>query len=213
MFKALYQHNSEHIKQLIKHGADVNEKNIQGTPFLWQVIDKRKHFSEKKFHELIDLLIEKGVNLSFTVGCNNATVMHQAIGYEQIILLEKLIQAGASLNVQNAYGNTALHDAAKKNKPELVALLLSRGADYRIKNKSDKSAYDCTTNNVIKKMIRDREFVVNSITISVPLRSWDEMRLHAVLRMRAGERKHEESGVKKTRLMLHRLVSKNNFFI
>lgn len=202
LFKALYSHNSEKVKQLIKRGANVNEKDNSGISFLWQVIDERKSFSEKKLHELIDLLLEKGVTLDFAVGANKATVVHQVVAYKQIPVLEKLIQAGALINAQNAYGSTALHNAARKNESGLVALLLSRGADHRIKNNSGKSAYDCTSNKIIKKMIRDRGFVVNSITISVPTSRYDQAGLHAVLRVRAVDGKCEENGVKKTRLML-----------
>jgi len=142
-------------------GADVNEKDSNDTSFLWQVIDSRKHFSEKEVIDIVDLLIKKGVNVHVTVGHKQATVLHQTAGYGLVSLLEKFIQASADVNVQDRYGNTPLinvvkspHKAALKNEKQLVGLLLSYNADRDIKKDNGKTAYDCAKSDEIKKCMK-----------------------------------------------------------
>ena len=57
LFRALYSYDAEKIKKLIMDGADVNEKDSNDTSFLWQVIDSRKHFSEKEVIDIVDDMI------------------------------------------------------------------------------------------------------------------------------------------------------------
>ena len=114
LFRALYSYDAEKVKKLIMDGADINEKDSWDTPFLWQVIDSRKRFSEKEVCEIIDLLIEKGVNLDFTVGRNRATILHQTAAYGEVSLLAKFIKAGANVNVKNKYGQTACERAKRE---------------------------------------------------------------------------------------------------
>ena len=46
-----------------------------------------------------------------------------------------LINAGVELNFQNNDGSTALHTASFFCRPEIVQILLAKGADKTIKNK------------------------------------------------------------------------------
>ncbi len=53
-----------------------------------------------------------------------------------------LIDAGADLNFRNNDGSTPLHTASFFCRPELVALLLKKGADKSIKKKYGQTAYE-----------------------------------------------------------------------
>ncbi len=48
-------------------------------------------------------------------------------------VVKKLITAGANLNAPDNYGYTALHKAAKAGHEQIVRLLVSNGADYKLK--------------------------------------------------------------------------------
>ena len=45
-----------------------------------------------------------------------------------------------SINIQNKYGNTALHEAAEKGHNEVAATLIKAGADLNIQNNEGKTA-------------------------------------------------------------------------
>ena len=53
-----------------------------------------------------------------------------------------LIEAGAYIDAQDIYGNTALIYAASDNNDDVVELLIDAGADIELTNTSGFSAYD-----------------------------------------------------------------------
>ncbi|MDD9899856.1 MAG: ankyrin repeat domain-containing protein [Alphaproteobacteria bacterium] len=60
-------------------------------------------------------------------------------GYEKVA--RALLENGADVNMRDAYGNTALHYAARHKRIGLVAMLVAQGADFRLKNRTGDSAY------------------------------------------------------------------------
>ena len=69
-----------------------------------------------------------------------AGILHQAIGRNELPLLQSYLDQGANINAvpEDAGGQTALMMACRTNKLEAVRLLLERGADTTI---SDKDGY------------------------------------------------------------------------
>lgn len=63
-----------------------------------------------------------------------------------INIIEKLIYSSDDIDIQNIYGNTALHEACREKNYEAVKLLLGVGADRHITNNYDKTAYECSDN-------------------------------------------------------------------
>ena len=57
-------------------------------------------------------------------------------------MAEMLIDAGASINIQNFNGATALIYAATFNQKQIVALLITNGADTSIKDSRGQTAAD-----------------------------------------------------------------------
>ena len=81
--------------------------------------------------------------LSLGVGINDRdfagfTPLHhcaQHLGNEVTLkMAERLIKAGADVNAKNRFGDTPLHECVESNKEDMIHLLVSNGADYRIKN-------------------------------------------------------------------------------
>jgi ankyrin repeat protein len=56
--------------------------------------------------------------------------------------VEEALNKGADINTQSILGNTPLHAALYSGTPELVNILLERGANSFIKNKEDKTPLD-----------------------------------------------------------------------
>jgi hypothetical protein len=80
------------------------------------------------------------INAKDPFGGSSPLISASVFGKTEIA--KALIDAKASLNVQNNDGSTALHTAAFFCRPEIVKMLLAKGADKTIKNKYDATAYD-----------------------------------------------------------------------
>jgi ankyrin repeat protein len=57
-------------------------------------------------------------------------------------MIKLLIERGASINIQDESGNTALHYAAANGKKDAVKFLLDKGADPSIVNIKEQKAID-----------------------------------------------------------------------
>ena len=57
-------------------------------------------------------------------------------------IIPTLIEAGAYIDTQDIYGNTALIYAASSNTEDVVELLIGAGADIELANTSGFSAFD-----------------------------------------------------------------------
>jgi ankyrin repeat protein len=63
-------------------------------------------------------------------------------------LIPMLLKAGADINAQNAFGNTALMIAAMYNSiPDGIIALLDAGADAKLKNNKAQTAFDLAKMN------------------------------------------------------------------
>lgn len=70
------------------------------------------------------------------------SALHWSIDRNHLLLSEYLLQQGASVNIQDTEGQTALHIATVCEERPLIALLLRYGADVNIKNNDDETVFD-----------------------------------------------------------------------
>jgi ankyrin len=101
---AAQQGHPEAAKLLLAHGADINEKDAEGNSALLVAIDSAPVVSERV--------------------SRTALAAHPA----QEAMARFLVEQGADLNRIDS-GRAALHAAVQRKMPELVELLLARGAD------------------------------------------------------------------------------------
>lgn len=125
--------DGKYLKKLLDLGFDINHKNEAGMTPLWQIMRS----SEK----LIDAFLANGADVNVVNNFGRSLLFNFVFDKdENSALLQKLINAGADINLQDCYGNTALSVAAEKNKTSLVKVLLEAGADVEIKSKRGYTA-------------------------------------------------------------------------
>ncbi|KAG0366029.1 hypothetical protein BC939DRAFT_505006 [Gamsiella multidivaricata] len=142
------------VKLLVQHGADIYRVNNQGQTALMRSVLFTNNFDLKTFPTLLEIL-QKTI---FTIDKNDQTVFHHvavtagmrgkvhASRYYMECLLDKLTQhpqeLASIINVQDVVGDTALIIAARIGNKKVVRLLLEKGADPKIRNKSGRNADD-----------------------------------------------------------------------
>jgi ankyrin repeat protein len=144
------------IKELVKRGADVNQRLTSGrggygkfntkgaTPFLMA--------SATADVPYMQLLLELGADPSIAnvdnctplmVACGigvGSSAANEVAGEEPEVLeaAQLLLKLGADVNAVDANGETAMHGAALKNLPRVVQFLANNGAKVEVWNKKDK---------------------------------------------------------------------------
>ncbi len=124
--------NIEAARLLIQHGADINTRDIEGTP-LQMAINNNRPISgnladDRKLNEAMAvLLVESGAKLQeFSFG---NTDLHLAAIRGFADLVRVLVRHGADVNAVNDHGHTPLYYAARHGHRKAAEALLAAGAD------------------------------------------------------------------------------------
>jgi len=111
------------IKALLEK-VDVNRRNKEGNSPLYLAFRENKR-------EIFDLLLESNADVKVP-GNNNRTVLHLAAAYDDVELVQKLIERGADVNaVDDIDGDIPLIQTCLGNyrQMEMIKLLLDKGAE------------------------------------------------------------------------------------
>lgn len=138
-YDAIMNNDIERVKQLIKKKVDVNIKygSWRGsTPLSTAIMEQKK--------EIIVLLINAGVDLSFERGYDKQTYLFTTMNteHEEICLL--LIKKGINLNVKNKYGGIPLIVACLNGLEKVCLELIKKGIDVNEKGPYDQSPLTIT---------------------------------------------------------------------
>lgn len=98
---------------------------------------------------MLEYLIEKGANVNVQNDEGNTLLMQTVFPEGSEILL----RAGASVQLLNKEGESALHHAAMRNDIETCILLLKYGADLNLRDKNDNKPSDLCTYNYLKDFL------------------------------------------------------------
>ena len=126
---------------LVQHGADVHARNKSDNTLLHKAC-------EYEYADIVSYLLDKKINVNAVDNIGKTPLLNALYAYmtdkkklENIV--EKLIQNGANVNVQDDYEhNTALHLACDQNAIEIVKILVKGGADLQVRNYEKQTAYD-----------------------------------------------------------------------
>ncbi|KAG2196277.1 hypothetical protein INT47_012499 [Mucor saturninus] len=142
------------VKLMIDNGADMYRVNYKGQTALMRSVLFTNNFESKTFDALLTLLR----TTVFNIDKKDQTVFHHiattsawrgkihASRYYMECLIAKLITNRSELisilNVQDAYGDTALTIAARSGNKRLVKMLIDAGASTEISNEEGMTSRD-----------------------------------------------------------------------
>ncbi|MBZ4411846.1 ankyrin repeat domain-containing protein [Myxococcus sp. XM-1-1-1] len=114
------------VRALIEAGADVNARdNHQQTPLTRAFPSEKTPENEALALELIALLKAAGGKVPSDVVDGNGA----AFRWTTARLLKEVLDAGARLDARNERGGTPLHSAVVSGDPNVIQLMLERGAE------------------------------------------------------------------------------------
>ena len=118
----------EVVDALLKGGADVNVKDKGEYTALFRAL-------ENKHEEVGDLLLgQQSLDLNAR-GWNGMTALITYVWRDRKDAVQKLLDRGADVNLQDVDGDTAVHGAAQSGNVEILEMLLVKGANPNAKNK------------------------------------------------------------------------------
>lgn len=134
----------ELVKQLLNDGATLSPKQasaVLGTICL------------NGYNNTLKILMSKGADVN-TKNHFGTPVLTLAVGANQQDTVNILLAAGAALNEKdNLFGSTPLIEAAISDKPEMVRLLLNRGADKNATNNEGQTALAVANKNDFQDIV------------------------------------------------------------
>ena len=101
---------------LIWYGADLNQKDENGTPLVMEKYSKNKA-------AISEYLIEHGANINIQ-DKKGYVPLYLAVIYGKKDMLRCLVELGADINIQTHSGKTSLHRAVINEKEEMVKYLV-----------------------------------------------------------------------------------------
>jgi ankyrin repeat protein len=170
----------EVVADLIKEGADVNERNQAGNTAVEraqnaQTVDVLKgagatmpEFPEENKNRLLIEYVEKGfmggllmvLQAGADVNHKNArswTALHYTSAHGHEALAQGLLGARADVNATNGYGGTPLHDAAFNNKPEVAKVLSAHGAQVNARDDDGRASARAMEDARLGRVFGERE--------------------------------------------------------
>ena len=138
--RAVFNEDTESVRQLISAGADVNVAGAGGiTPLHWAA---SMHWAASNGQaEIIRMLISAGADVH-AKDDGGDTALHGSAMVEHTEAVRLLISAGADVNVAGELGYTPLHWAASNGQTEIIRMLMSAGADVHAKDDEGDTPLD-----------------------------------------------------------------------
>ncbi|XP_065346539.1 uncharacterized protein LOC135943802 [Cloeon dipterum] len=129
---------TEVVQKLIENGADVNSQDEEGFTALHLAVRSKEN------PEIVKILLEKGAEVNLTDN-KKRSVLHHAFEHLGLMVdtegIQKLLEYGVDVDLQDEEGFTALHLAARSNKnPEVVKILLEKGAQVHLTDNKKRTA-------------------------------------------------------------------------
>jgi uncharacterized protein len=152
---AAFKGNDRIVEQLLARAADPNVVDATGKAAM-------TYAAARGFLAIVRRLLDAGVDARFRYG-NDLTALMWAAGHEDGVgaqaaqgVVDLLLSRGAALDAMDDRGRTPLMTAAELGHAELVAMLIGRGADQSLRDKSGKTALDLAANESVRRTLAAR---------------------------------------------------------
>lgn len=163
--KAILENDVSLVKELLKLDSGLSASCFETAVFYetsifhWLYVgDSALHLAAAGYRvEIVDILIAAGANPNFAGNHRGGTPLHYAAdGYVngpawnpklQVETINRLIDAGAEIDLQDKNGATPLHRAVRTRCAAAVTCLLDHGSDTTIRNKSGSTAFHLAVQN------------------------------------------------------------------
>ena len=123
------------VEDMIKNGADINEKSELDESALMHAALITQN------PDIIETLIKSGADIEAKDNAGYTALMKAAAYNSNSQVIESLIKSGTNLEVKNKYGLTALMNAALINQnPDIIETLIKYGADIEATEKHGLTA-------------------------------------------------------------------------
>lgn len=124
----------ELAKALIRGNCDLNVVDAAGqTPLIWEAAKGRSN--------MVGLLLEHGHLDVDAVDEIGSSALYYASKNNNVLVVEKLLKAGATVDIRNANGRTSLHAAARRGHAEVCKLLVRHGASIDAEDSDGKTPW------------------------------------------------------------------------
>jgi ankyrin repeat protein len=147
MESATFRGQTEIVRLLVDNGFDVNSPTPSGSAYLNDAALKGQL-------KVAEFLISHGADVGKPDGNGNLPIHDAAVGGNTDLIM-LLLDHGAAINARNRESlATPLMLAASLGRADAVALLLKRGADTRLRDKSDHTALNRALQTDSKETVR-----------------------------------------------------------
>lgn len=128
IFDALRHGNLSLVKLLVKHGADVNQLDIDGNNIIYKYMEENKTFKKDReqrgYHNNLQTVIMMGANVNAKDSYGGIT-LHKAILDCDIATIKLLLHSGADMYAIDNRGRNIVHNSIWKNNIKVFKLIYS----------------------------------------------------------------------------------------
>jgi hypothetical protein len=146
----VYRRRLDELDRAAQAGARFDVRGTDGRTLVLHAV-----LGETADPDLVYWLLSRGAEVDVADAAQRWTALHHAARDGKVRIVEILLQAGATVDAKDMFGNTPLWrciangDRKQKQKMfEIARLLLKAGADPRRKNNYDISPIDCETKHL-----------------------------------------------------------------
>ncbi len=155
IMNAIKTNSAEVAQLLLEKGSDPNVRDKHGNGLIHHLVHSSSSGNVEEAMKKLDLLLRTNTSLSDT-NAEGQNALHIAATKDNVELITKLIPLIEDPNLKDKNGLSALHHAAMKaSNPEILRILVERGADIHLKTDFEESPYELALENELMKKSLD----------------------------------------------------------